>query len=198
MQEVIPDNIDEDEVLGRIILHSYHYSVSRGKLRPEAFMPSPSEKNEISTLRYNYTNIDFCKQRGLIIAERRSTKNTCTFIGIAFIKCNKIKSAPNSEKKDSKEANDHYIFSAEPIATPLDEDEKIRADRPIYTTDSGIPSHADVKYNVNIFEEHKPMKQSFKQKVIKPLIALAEKNFYKDSDTVHPEWRGDEVTLASY
>ncbi|MGV6862602.1 MAG: hypothetical protein ACWA41_12585 [Putridiphycobacter sp.] len=177
----IPLNIGANEFIGRIILYSFHYSKSRKKIRPEAFLPSPNEKNEISTLRFQYTNEHFCKSHGMNIASRRSA---CDFIGLVFLKCSEITNAPIDSE-----------FTATPNATPLGIDGNLRStDSPIFTTDDGIPSHADIVYNFDVVQD-KPMKQSFKKKVLKPLLNLTKDRFFKDMDTSKSEWIGEEINL---
>lgn len=188
----VPDNIVDDEYLGRIVLHSFHYSETKDKLRPEAFMPSPSERDEVSILRFTYTNIDFCKMRGILIAERRNNPQyPCKFIGIAFISCKEVKDAPiNNDSKGNIDEN----FSANPIATPLCVEEKLRTDRPIYTNDEGIPCHGDIKFDIDVYE-HTPIKQKYKKRVFQPLANLAEAKFFKDSNTITNVWKGDAIDL---
>lgn len=177
----VPIKVDNKEYIGRIILHQFHYSESKKRLLPDAFMPSPREEDEVSTLRFKYTDADFCKKHGLSVADVRKRK----FIGIAFLLAEEIIEAPKSDN-----------FSATPIGTPLCINHKLREDSPVYSNDEGIPSHADIKYNVKIVP-HSPVKAEFKQKVLKPLVLAVGKRFYKDPKLDSEKWEGDEILLQA-
>lgn len=181
----IPLDIDTEEALARIILHSYHYSESKNKIRPEAFTPSPDEVDEISVLRYRYTNSDFCKVRGLTIASRRNTlEHPCKFIGLAFLF--------NKEVNEISSTLDE--ISCKAIASPYDENDNLRTDSPIMSTDSGIPMHADIKYSITV-EQDKPINQLVKQHIAKNFCKLAQPRFFKDTDKETQTWVGDAITI---
>lgn len=182
----IPLDIGLEESLGRIILHSFHYSESKKKIRPEAFIPSPHEIDEISVLRYEYTNANFCKIRGLIIAERRNTPaNPCKFVGVAFLY--------NKEVNGISETSEDCSCRA--IATPLDENDKLRVTGDtILITDAGVPMHADLKYSFEVVQD-KPISQIAKSKIIKNFCGIAQNRFFKDVDLENKNWVGEPINL---
>lgn len=181
----IPLDINEEESLGRIILHSFHYSESREKIRPEAFIPSPSEIDEISVLRYVYTNSDFCKQQGLFIAQRKNKPNNpCKFIGVAFL----------FNKEVNAVSDNATNVSCQAIASPYDEKEVKRQDSPVLITDAGLPMHADLKYSVTV-EQDKPISQLVKQHIAKKFCEIAQSRFFKDDDLENPKWVGTPIQL---
>ncbi len=185
----IPREIDSGEYLSRIILHSFHFSHKKNKIKPEAFLPSPSEGDEISVIRYNYSDISIIKQRGLQIAHTRNTiKNPCTFIGVAFLTAESVIHAPIGNESSET------LFTATPISSPLDSLNNLRTESPIFKSDEGLPSHADIKYNVNIIE-HRPLSQKFKLHVLKPLVRAVNGNFFKDNIITSEDWYGDEINL---
>jgi hypothetical protein len=56
----IPLEINYSEIIVRGVFHPFFYSVSKGKLKREAFLPPP-DKNDVSVLRHDFTEDDFCK-----------------------------------------------------------------------------------------------------------------------------------------
>jgi hypothetical protein len=182
----IPLEIDPNEYLVRIILHSFHYSERKKKVRPEAFLPTPSEVDEISVLRGQYTKVKFCKGHGIKLANLKTrVDNPCTFIGLFFIKDQEI-----SEISDKCQA-----ASCNSKASPLDDKDQLRSDLPIKIDDPGLPMHADIKYSLKV-ESDKPMNQLLKQDIIKAFCNLANDNrLFKDETLDSEEWNGDAITL---
>lgn len=179
----IPLEIHEEESLGRIILHSLHYSESKNKIRPEAFIPSPNEIDEISVLRYMYTNANFCKRHGLKIAQiRNHPNNPCKFIGVAFLFNHEI----NTVSAGSTEV------SCQAIASPYDENNNRRTDPQVFTEDLGLPMHADIKYSM-VVEQDKPIRQLVKQHIVKKLCAIAQNRFFKDTEFISQDWVGEAI-----
>lgn len=177
---IIPSEIGSEEVIGRLILHSFHYSESKKRLKDVAFLPRAFEINEISVLRFDYTCLDDCKRQGIILAERRnSTDNPCKFIGVVLLKCSQIEAV-------FADTN----FSVEFKYTPLCVENNLRKDRPIKVTDEGFPNHASLVYDISPIA-HNPITQEFKKKIIKPLVKLANNHLYKDENVSSGKWEGD-------
>lgn len=182
----IPLEIDPNEYLVRIILHSFHYSVSKKKIRPEAFLPTPSEENAISVLRNTYTKVEFCKGHGIKLANLKSkVENPCTFIGLFYIRDYEVTEISNYSETASCEIK----------ASPLDEKDELRSDLPIKIDDPGLPMHADIRYSLKV-ESDKPMNQILKQDIIKAFCKLAnDKRLFKDEHLDSKEWKGDPINL---
>lgn len=183
----IPLEIEPNECLVRIILHSFHYSESKKKVMPEAFLPSPVEKDEISVLRFNYSDANFCKRHGLQIAESKSRdSHPCKFIGVVCLYVHEILCI--SEKAT--------VVSCQPNASPLDEKNEVRIDRPILKGDPGLPMHADLKYSFKITQD-KPMNQFLKQQIIKEFCIKANDNrLFRDLNLGTSDWSGDVIILT--
>lgn len=67
---LIPNKYDDNEVIVRILYSPYHIDEEKGEIKSSAFHPpinkdDPSKSNlDISILRLNYTNLNFCKKHG--------------------------------------------------------------------------------------------------------------------------------------
>jgi hypothetical protein len=60
----IPETVDDDERLVRVVYSPMNFNEKTGELRDNAFK-SPLMKDEVSVLRLEYTNADFCKQHAV-------------------------------------------------------------------------------------------------------------------------------------
>ena len=176
---IIPEEIAKEEPIIRLIFTRFHYSTSKDKLRPEAFMPSPREVNEFSVMRFNYTDIDSCKERGLNII-----KGDASFIGVAFFLNQDI----NEISYGYEDGNCSVVF------TPLDINNSLRKERPVNQDDDGTPSHSDVRFEMFEIEENKPMKQRCKV-IAKKILAKAKDRFYKDDNLSVTTWQGSDIII---
>jgi hypothetical protein len=57
-----PREIDSDEIIVRGICTPYHASASKGRLKPEAFHPTPNT-NDVSVMRHRIIGTDGCRDR---------------------------------------------------------------------------------------------------------------------------------------
>lgn len=185
--KIVPLEIDKEEGLSRIILHSFHYSRSKNKLRPEAFLPRPNERNEISILREEYTTLDFCKSHGLKMAKVKSKpNNTCTFIGVAILYSYELDQISDDERVKER----HFKVSSN--ASPLDQNDKLRdLSEDVFIDDDGIPSHGSIIYDGLDAESHKPICPEFKRLVIKEMVSLAQPRLKKDMNLDVEGWMGE-------
>lgn len=183
-KETIPKVISDSEYLVRIILHHYHYSESKDKIRDEALEPRKNENNRASVNRYAYTTPSFCKESGLKMAENRTTeKETIRFIGLGLVKVGFLSSLPTINEKDKEEV--------------LNQLEGVKVDVEFSPYEDN-PSHSDIVYCIpNWTPEHNPIKSVFKKRVLKPLAKELNKNFFKDKDPSSNEWSGDEISINS-
>lgn len=82
----IPDEISDNEMIVRGIVHPLFYSKSKNKLDDKAFLPPPN-RNDVSVLRHEYTNTNYCKNH---IKENVKIKNS-QYCGLAVIQAKYIK-----------------------------------------------------------------------------------------------------------
>lgn len=192
----IPKKISRDEPIGRLIISPFHYDRKKKKLKPAAFAPKASEEDHISTLRFNYCNADFCKKQGVSISKGISLPHETPFIGLALVFPSEVLTLISNLKETSQEiSGDNAESLCSFLFTPLNEQNDIRTDHPIYTTDLGFPSHASVYYYFMPAEKDNPINQEFKHKVLKPLAEIANNRFFKDEDQCCDCWKGDEITF---
>lgn len=171
----VPLEVLDEEYLLRIVYHPFHYSESKDCLKPEVFMPTPVERDEVSILRFSYCDLDFCKSFAI-------TKSNKKFIGLTYLKCSEV-----------REIRFDSFYGGNPIATPLDDNLNKRVDSPIYADDKGVPSHGDIKYNFDISDAHKPIKQELSRHIFKPLVNLCISRFYKDNNLDSNDWCGEKI-----
>jgi hypothetical protein len=79
----IPNSFEKGEKLTRIIFSPFHID-KNNRLKPAAFK-SPSEKDEVSVTRINYTDAHFCKKEG-----KKMETPEKIFQGLATISYEKI------------------------------------------------------------------------------------------------------------
>ena len=147
--EVIPPEILDSEVLARGIIAPFHYSRSGKKLHEKIFLPplKPEPRNDISTLRANFTTIDFIKRHAQSLV-----KGGGEYKGVLVINVGAIKSFqrggsikyPEEEFIDEELRNTSITIDV--IFTPLDQNKQIVNKRPICKNDIGLPCHADLIY----------------------------------------------------
>ena len=110
----IPIDIDDTEVIVRVVFEPYH--VKKGKLKLQAFK-SPSGKDEVSVIRHSYMGTAFCKCK----AQEIEAKNK-TYQGFAVLKALHIRSI-GSDVIDSRDlflghADIHHGIIVEPNEPP--------------------------------------------------------------------------------
>lgn len=137
-EDIVSRDVSREEVLVRGIVHPLFCSISKNKLKREAFQPPPDGGNEVSTLRLRYTNPHFCKQH-----TKQLKIGGHTYAGLAIVEVSVVRQVDEEMGKEGE----HVAV----VATPIDEHEKVindpavivRADSP------GLPMHADILYSFN-------------------------------------------------
>lgn len=137
--QLVPRSISEDEPCVRCVMHPMMYSESKQRLKREAILPAPNRK-DVSLLRLNYTNIDFCIFHG----KKLSNVNTS------------FKCLATLYRKDLKELNslsdiENTLWSgikSEIIYGPMHQGHYV-LDKDVYVDDDSVelPMHADLTYN---------------------------------------------------
>lgn len=141
--------IADDEVCVRCIHHPLMYSVSKAKLKDEAFQPKWDER-DASMLRLRYCNEDFCAVHGNGIEIKGNE-----FIGLATIIPTDVKAvnewAVSEDSKiryDGKEEKETNGMQAHIIYAPMNGKEYVDASKPVYTEgDISLPMHVDLRYD---------------------------------------------------
>ena len=142
--QLVPRDIDDEEPCIRCVMHPLMYSESKGKLKREAVLP-PSNTTDVSLLRLNYTNIDFCIKHGNKLGNDRSNFSALGKITLSDVKeQNAIAGGHGSLCEGIK---------ADIVYGPMNEGEYV-LDRDVYVEDPSVelPMHADLRYNHIITE----------------------------------------------
>ncbi len=169
MRTDIPFEIDAKEILVRGIFHPMFYSISKQKLKGEAFLPPPN-KNDVSLLRRHYTNDDFCKRHS---ANLNIANNS--YCGLATF---------HSFHVDEINGTEASSFKVELKATPLNEKGEYIDNAPVLIDSAGLPMHADLLYPSPLT---KGQPATAHRKFAEQLAKIA--NFYLDSNpTVAGPW----------
>ncbi len=177
---IIPRKVDSEEVLVRSIFHSLHISLSKNKLKREAFLPGFG-KNDVSVLRLLYTCADNCKNHSLKIHMGGQT-----YQGVALVHAKTVTSANNPDYKTTVGES----INVSTVGTPLDEVQKLIEEDPVYTDTPGVPMHADIFYSHKNGDEE--------PQTILRLMAntiLASSKYFKDPAPVVKGWSGDKLEL---
>lgn len=181
----IPLSVSDDEILVRCIGHELYYSLKKERLASTAFMP-PSGSNEVSLLRLRYSNADVCKKHAKSIK-----KNNYTYCGLSLTFAGTFLEAP--QKSSHETYHDGTPIIVKIAATPLDEKKEKRNVDKIYTSDAGLPFHADLIYNWT------PTKGQTAPTVIKKIARYLSKNpqtfYFPDKNIQHENWCGDELII---
>ncbi len=93
----IPNQYNDEEIILRIIYSPYHIDLKKNQLKSSAFHPPP-KRVDISVLRLNYTNSNFCKQHG----QRFAVPSKKYYQGFAAFKVadlNEIRNADDTEPR---------------------------------------------------------------------------------------------------
>lgn len=131
---IIPENFHDDEIIVRGIFTPLYVS-SKKIIKDGAFLPSPKrQERDVSVLRHNYTNDDFCKNHCYKINLGESK-----YCGLAIFLIKNINALVD---KHNLQDSVYMRFS------PLQDDYKTPVtERPVYTNFSGLPMHADIYYD---------------------------------------------------
>lgn len=164
----IPFDISDNELIVRGVVHPMFYSGN--KLKEGAFLP-PRDKTDVSVLRKDYTNDDFCKQhaKGLKIGDS-------TYCGMATIL--------------AKHINDVVIDTGNLInviikGTPIDSNSQYVDTPPVFVNSKGLPMHADIIYEEPLIKGEPNTKH---RKVAKKLASIA--NYFSDNNPESDNWSG--------
>jgi hypothetical protein len=120
----IPIEIDDTEVIVRVIFQPYHVN-KKGRLKPKAFQ-SPAGKDEISVIRHTYVGTTFCKCKAKEIEVKGNTgkekSQLKTYLGLAVLNALHIRSV-GSDVNDSRDlflghADIHHGIVLEPNEPP--------------------------------------------------------------------------------
>jgi hypothetical protein len=172
--ERIPWHLKGKEVLVRCVLHPFQYSESKNKIKSNLFLPPP-ESNEISLLRHNFTNDNFCKS----YAKNIKIKDNI-YCGLATLLC-KHSEITNNNFKDIK-------IHSKIEATPYDEKNERYFGNHISMKMNGKPMHADLLYN-EIVPRGQPATRHrlYAHKISQYL------NFYKDNNPGNENWTEEKI-----
>lgn len=175
---IIPTEIDGNEVIVRGIFHPFHWSKSKNRLKREAFLPPEGEK-DVSTLRLEYTNEDFCKKHVKKIAKE---VDAYTYCGLATFLADSIENT-NKEISKNELNTDIYI---QLVFSPMDNKKQYRSDSPIYTSDIGLPMHSDILYSEKVPERGKPQTRF---RIVADIL-IKKVSMYVDEFPEEDEWTG--------
>jgi hypothetical protein len=171
----IPRFVDNSEILVRGFFYFIHYDQRKNRLKESLFLPRISKGMlDVSTLRLEYTNADFCKNHSSSIhmGEGQEYKGLA-LIQVGFIRKSGIKQLVG-KKIDVK-------------GTPLDEKQEVILESiKSYIDDKGLPMHADIIYEMKIIEGE-PIPQDVK-KLAKFFAKHSE--VFLDPDTESQDWTG--------
>lgn len=148
----------------RGIITPLFYSRSKKKIKEISFLP-PSDKNEVSVLRLDYTTLDFCKNhaKSLKIADSQY----CGLLGILAKNINLEETINNSSENT-------ISVKVQIVSSPLEE--------------PNLPMHADIIYSHNYKdEEPKILMRILARKLLKQSIFFEDLNIDSDS------WVGDDI-----
>lgn len=171
-----PNEIAENEVIVRGILTPL-FASSKGKLSRNAFLPprsiSPNYRYDVSVLRHNYCNADFCKTH---IKQRVIIPNN-TYIGLAIF-CARVVKDVNEEANNMLKTQETYVsLKATPITK---EDGKF---------DYDLPMHADIIYSLSYIKDE-PLPQVLK--LVSELI-LKKAKMCVDTKPEKDGWFGEDL-----
>ncbi len=93
----IPQEVSDDETIVRVIV-SWH--LKKGKLHRNAF-DSPKDKDEVSVIRFNYKDADFCKTHGKTKVQNPALTPQKLYKGLAAMRAKSIREV-GSDVVDSR------------------------------------------------------------------------------------------------
>lgn len=136
--QLVPRCISEDEPCVRCVMHPWMYSEKKQKLKRETVLPAPNRK-DVSLLRLNYTNIDFCIQHG-----KKLSNANATFTCLATLHRGNLKKLNGLSDSEVAWAG----IKSEIIYGPMHQGHYV-LDRDVFVDDDNVelPMHADLTYN---------------------------------------------------
>jgi hypothetical protein len=170
----IPWYLKGKEVLVRCVISPFQYSESKNKIKSILFLPPPKSR-EISLLRHNFTNDNFCKKYAKQInIEGNEYSGLATLLYKHCDIINKI--------------NDINI-KAKIEATPYNEEDERYYGKHIPVNMKGKPMHADLLYDEDMPQKGVPFTKhrKYAYQITKCL------NFYKDNDKENEIWTGEKI-----
>ena len=175
MPEQITEIIDDNEPIIRFIYSPFH--VKKDKLKREAFLP-PKLRRDVSVQRFRYSDESTCRQIGM--SQQRHQEPIKEWKGMAGFKAVivHIKSR-NNEPIDL-------------ISSPVDElGEYRKTGETIFSTDAGLPAHADILYDYQPVEgEAIPI---FVKEYAQYICQQAQ--FFADPNPASTKWEGKLIEL---
>lgn len=137
--QLVPRLISEGEPCVRCVMHPMMYSERKQKLKREAVLPAPNKK-DVSLLRLNYTNIDFCILHGKKLSNSSASfKCLATLYGKDLHELNEM-----SDIKETQWAG----VKTEIVYGPMHQGHYV-LDKDVYVDDDTVelPMHADLRFN---------------------------------------------------
>lgn len=205
----IPRNIDDEEVLVRLIKSPFHFDPKKEKPLKAAFTPSSKEEDRIkisnktlsipgvSLVRLNYTDADTCKKQGQKIVNPEAVNPAEAFVGVLLFKRPYIDEV--CEEDVAKDQESKREIESDPVVvvrgTPMDDSNPRPKYVPegieVYTDTPGLPMHADLVYNFPKPEKGKPnnpINMLAKAILAKSILKL-------DSSQDPKKWGGEELII---
>jgi hypothetical protein len=126
-------SIGDQELLVRGIVHPMFCHSDKPTLKREAFLPPPN-KSDVSLLRLQYTNSNFCKKqaKGLKLGENK-------YCGLGLLLAKSVKETNTSTIGQGLEV--------EVRGTPINSTGEYVKLPPVFIKDPGLPMHADILYS---------------------------------------------------
>ncbi len=177
----IPTHIDDNETIIRAIFHPIFVSSKKG-LKFQAFLPGKSDDAEqrkrVSVYRKNYSTDSACKNSAISIK-----MNQQSYYGFAAFMSKHISNINELAG---------MTVQAKMAFTPMDISNKYIEiqNNKIYTTDKGIPMHAEIVYNKEI-ELDNP--NTGHRLYADKLIEITKNSVYKDIEPLLPNWHQEEI-----
>lgn len=137
--QLVPRSISENEPCVRCVMHPMMYSESKQRLKREAVLPAPNRR-DVSLLRLNYTNIEFCIHHGRNLSNTNASfKCLATLYGKYLKELNNLSDSKNTQWAGVK---------SEIIYGPMHQGRYV-LDKDVYVEDDDVelPMHADLTYN---------------------------------------------------
>ncbi|MEX0968512.1 MAG: hypothetical protein WD077_14870 [Bacteroidia bacterium] len=185
MSDLIPDEIDSEEILVRAILHPLFCSRSKNTLNSNAFSPPPRKgRSDVSVIRLKYCTPTKCKKVGKELAEKLSNQS---YFGLATVVVSVLNDAYDYAVNATQDSKEQPI-GIKAVFTPLDIKRKLRLDRPVRISDAGLPFHADIVYDFCPIEGQ-PL-PVFVKIMIDFLIKPSNSRLYKDPSPDLNIWEG--------
>lgn len=162
--------IEDHEIIVRGILHPIF--VTKGKLKENAFLPPPRlERKDVSTLRHNLTDTNFCKQHSKSLVIEGST-----YKGFGVLISKSIAEV-NHENQCTLKNGEQVTVSIK--ATP--------------DIEKGLPMHADILYSHSLKEDEP---NTIMRKMAKQIVKKAQ--FLVDPNPQSSTWEGTEITYKLF